>query len=83
MTETRIFYKPVILLGKQLQVCIPANIVNGLEIKDRDEVEISIKKTGKIIEKSRPSPKKPFGHEASKVVAESQSLDPAVEASDG
>ena len=53
--EQRVFYKPVMVSGKQFQIYIPKNVADALEIKGRDEVEIVIKKTGRVIPISRTS----------------------------
>ena len=58
MSEQRTFYKQAMKSGdKQLQVYLPKNIVEGLEIEDRDELEITLKKTGHKIKKRE----RPFG----------------------
>ena len=57
--ETRVFYKHAMKAGSVFHVLLPKNIVNALEIKDRDELEISIKKTGNKVEKKKNFSKEP------------------------
>lgn len=59
--ETRTFYKPAMKSGngKQLQIYIPKRIAEGLDIHDREELEIVIKKTGHIVKK-RENLSEPF-----------------------
>ena len=53
----RIFYKPAMKSGKTFQVYLPLSDILALGIKDRDELKITIEKTGRSIEKSTK-----FGH---------------------
>ena len=48
----RIFYKPVMKSGKSFQIYVPQDAIKALEILDRDELKITIEKTGNSIEKT-------------------------------
>lgn len=48
----RIFYKPAMKSGKNFQIYLPQSDVLALEIKDRDELKITVEKTGRSIEKT-------------------------------
>lgn len=49
----RIFYKPAMKSGDdQLQIYIPKSDANALELQDRDEIKVTIEKTGRSIPKA-------------------------------
>ena len=55
----RIFYKPAMRSGeKHFQVGIPKDAIDGLKIEDRDELKITIEKTGNKIAKTKRFVKK-------------------------
>ena len=51
--ETRTFYKPLMKTGDKgsFQIGIPKEIIDGLSLMDRDEVEVVIRKTGRSVAK--------------------------------
>ena len=51
--EQRTFYKHAMKTGVQLQLYIPKDIALALDIRARDELEITMKKTGRVIERKR------------------------------
>ena len=55
----RIFYKHAMKSGKkQFQIYLPQDAVEALKIIDRDELKVTIEKTGKSIEKGENKFKK-------------------------
>lgn len=55
----RIFYKPLMKSGvNQFQIHIPIDDVKALGAKDRDEIKVTIEKTGRIIPKDEKRFKK-------------------------
>ena len=64
MVIERTFHKPVMITkGKQGLIYVPQDAIRALELEDRDELEITIKKTGIMVPRRKSSPVKPFGHE--------------------
>lgn len=56
--DERVFYKPAMKAGNSFQLFVPKDIALGLGIKDRDELEIKIRKTGRTIPKTTRFKKK-------------------------
>lgn len=55
------FRNTAIRSGTQFQLYIPKKDAEAVGIKDRDELEITIRKTGRNMPKKRPDILKPFG----------------------
>lgn len=56
--EERVFYKPAMKAGNSFQLFMPKDIALSLDIKDRDELEIKVRKTGRIVTKTTRFQKK-------------------------
>lgn len=56
--EERVFYKPAMRAGNSFQLFMPKDIALGLGIKDRDELEIKVRKTGRTVPKTTRFKKK-------------------------
>lgn len=75
LLNNAVFYATAYSCGRrQLHVCIPARIIDTLHITDREEVKITIEKTGRVVPRKRFGLKKFNGFASKK---ESVDNDPA------
>ena len=52
MYDERKFYTHVMGKTGSFQIYLPKKLIDALEIKDRDELEVTVKKTGITVEKT-------------------------------
>jgi hypothetical protein len=59
--ESRMFYGTAYKAGNQIQLNVPKSAILALGINPRDELEVTIRKTGRVIESQR-SPNQAHGY---------------------
>lgn len=64
--EQRVYYRPAMKSGLQFQIYVPKDVAEALGIKDRDELEVMLRKTGRKIEK-KTMPMHTFGNKKGNV----------------